>query len=92
MRGVAVDGFLAAVIDRQLFEVAQYADIELGRPSVAADLKGRFGIDFNVDGRFLGFHEENVRDRRIGRRNPRPSRRHPPQRKTSCTTSRYFSE
>jgi hypothetical protein len=58
MCGVAVDGFLAAVVDGQLLEVAEDADIELGGPSVAADLKGRVGVGFDVDGRFLSLNEE----------------------------------
>ena len=58
MRRVAVDGFGAAVIHRQLLEITQNADGNFGRPGVTPDLESRIGIGLDVDRRFFGFQEE----------------------------------
>ncbi|MHB1120298.1 MAG: hypothetical protein ACYC11_09590, partial [Bellilinea sp.] len=55
---IAVGRFFTAVIDRQLLEVAQKGDRDLGGPGVTADLKGGVRVGFDVDGWFFGFEEE----------------------------------
>ena len=71
---VPVVGFKAAVIDRELLEVAQDAEWQLGGPGVAPELEGWRDIVLDIDRWALGFQEKLARSsyaeavvRRLGR-------------------------
>src|SRR3990172_2321025 len=58
MRWVTVDRFFAAVIDRQLLEIAQQADGDLSGPGVAPDLERRLRIGLDGSRGLFSLQEE----------------------------------
>ncbi len=51
----------AAIVDGEFFEVGEDGERQLCRPGVAAELKGRADVGFDIDGRFFGFDKEFAR-------------------------------
>ena len=54
-------GFAAAVVDRQLLEIGQDGERQLGGPGVAAQLVRPGEVVSHVDGGFFGLHKELAR-------------------------------
>ena len=59
--GLSVGRACPAVVDRELLEVGQDGERQFRRPGIAAQLKGRAEIVFQIDGGLLGFEEELAR-------------------------------
>ena len=55
---IGLNGFYAAVVDGEFFKVGQYAQGQLGRPGIAAQLKGRVDIILEIDRGLFGFEKK----------------------------------
>ena len=55
---VGFDGFDAAIVNGEFFEVGDNGEGQLGGPGIAAELEGRVDVLFDIDGRLFGFDEE----------------------------------